>query len=185
LRITIFPLKSLMAVADACSSAKGVFGARGIGLESTQCLQVERVAQLSPSRPTGRPPALSLVRSALPVETFDAYARLSELLSSVSVKPEMRDLIYRVNWRKNSAVVHELIINRITTFASISISRATVTVDNIAPMLLEPPAEFVRLEMDHNTVQEWGKVFDREHVVRIYEELISIAGDNAARGEVR
>jgi len=115
----------------------------------------------------------------------DAYARLSELLSSVSVKPEMRDLIYRVNWRKNSAVVHELIINRITTFASISISRATVTVDNIAPMLLEPPAEFVRLEMDHNTVQEWGKVFDREHVVRIYEELISIAGDNAARGEVR
>ena len=40
----------------------------------------------------------------------------------------MRDVLFRVNWRKESKVVPELGINRVTTFAAIKSSIATVSV---------------------------------------------------------
>jgi hypothetical protein len=43
----------------------------------------------------------------------------------------------------------------------------------------------VRLEIDHNTSPEWDKPFDREQVVSIYEELVSLADKNAKNGEVQ
>jgi hypothetical protein len=117
----------------------------------------------------------------------EAYARLGDLLSSVNVKSEMRDLIFRVNWVAKSKAVPDLQINRITSWAAVRISLGTLIVAGAAPaqVQLGPPADCVRLEIDHNTVQEWGKPFDREQVVSIYKELVSLADENAKKGEVQ
>ena len=117
----------------------------------------------------------------------DVYARLGDLLTSVTVKPDMRDLLFRVNWRKNSKVVPELSINRLTTFSAVQISLATFALDSATPakVSLTSRSDFVRLEIDHNTSQEWDKPFDREQVVSIYEELASLADENAKNGEVQ
>src|SRR5262249_44644455 len=106
--------------------------------------------------------------------------------SSMTVKPAMRDLIFRVNWRRRSKAVPGLEINRITSWAAVRISLGTLVLAGAAAAQVElaPPADCVRLEIDHNTVQEWDKPFDREQIVAIYKELMFLADENAKKGEV-
>lgn len=117
----------------------------------------------------------------------EAYARLNDLIGSLTVKPGMHDLIFRINWPAKSKVVPDLQINRITSWAAVRISLGTLLLTGAAPaqVQLAPPTDYVRLEIDHNTVQEWGKPFDREQVASIYKELVSLADENAKKGEVQ
>jgi hypothetical protein len=118
-----------------------------------------------------------------------AYAQLNDLIRSVTITPLMRDLLFRVNWPVKSSIVPELSINRITSWASVRISLGALLVSSGgAPPQLQmapSPVDCVRLEIDHNTNQEWSLPFERGHVAPIYKELVSLANENAERGEVQ
>jgi hypothetical protein len=116
----------------------------------------------------------------------DAYQHLKGLLKSVGVQPEkMRDLLYRVNWRCASRVQEGLIINRLTTWSALRIVRKLIQIgDEIATESGGEEIHAVRLEVDHNTDDANRTPFDPINVMPIYSELVELARENAAEGEV-
>jgi hypothetical protein len=120
-------------------------------------------------------------------ETRDAaYEHLKGLLKSLAVQPEkMRDLLYRVNWRRMSNVQEGLIINRLTTWSALRIIRKLIQIgDEIAMGRGGDEVHAVRLEIDHNTDDANRTPFDPQNVIPIYLELIELARENATEGEV-
>jgi hypothetical protein len=118
-----------------------------------------------------------------------AYKLLGTLLKSVPVTPKMEDLLFRVNWPCQSASVDGLVINRLTTWAVVktTISTVTLTTAREAPEAqvdIGGAIDLVRLELDHSTPAEWVQPFDPAKVVRLYDELIALAFENAEKGEV-
>ncbi|MGH6925482.1 MAG: hypothetical protein ACRED5_17280 [Propylenella sp.] len=120
-------------------------------------------------------------------ETRDAaYQHLKGLLKSLDVQPEkMRDLLYRVNWRVTSSVQAGLIINRLTTWSALRMIRRLIQIGGeIATGSGGDEVYAVRLEVDHNTDDANRTPFDPQKVIPIYSELIELARENAATGEV-
>ena len=119
----------------------------------------------------------------------EAYSRLAGLIKSATVTPKMHDFFFRVNWRVESRVADGLEYNRLVSFSAVKVGQATYTLVGASPpkVDIEPQltADFVRLDMDHNTPQEEQKAFDREQAVSIYRELMWLADQNAEVGEVR
>lgn len=115
-----------------------------------------------------------------------AYEHLKGLLRSLDVQPEkMRDLLYRVNWRRTSSVQQGLIINRLTTWSAVRIVRKLIQIgDEIATGSGGDEIHAVRLEMDHNTDDANRTPFDPQKVIPIYAELVELARENAAEGEM-
>jgi hypothetical protein len=115
------------------------------------------------------------------------YRRLDDLLTSVTIKPGMRDFNFRVNWPRRSTVIEGLTINRLTSWAVVRIAQAAIT---LGPAGLpqfqsqtEVTGEFVRLEIDNNTAAGQEKPFDQAQLAAIYGELISLADEVAQKGE--
>jgi hypothetical protein len=131
--------------------------------------------------------AFSCVLLAEAKDRLGAYELLRTFLKSVQVDPVgMRELVFRVNWPQKSGTVHELLLNRITSWTSIRLKRLLLQVGP-ATASVSPGAEelnFVRLEIDHNTDENRSDPFDRAQLVPIYRELIALASENASRGEV-
>jgi hypothetical protein len=115
----------------------------------------------------------------------EAYTTLDELLDSVYLTPEHHDVIFRVNWPLESQTIEGLRINRITAWSVIKLTVRTLVLTDPANLAITaaPSAFAVRLEIDHNTNQEWLEPFDRAKVVPIYEELLKLAFENAEQGE--
>ena len=101
----------------------------------------------------------------------------------------MHDFFFRVNWRVDSRIVNGLKYNRLVSFSAVKASQATYTVTATIPpkVDIEPQvvADFVRMDMDHNTPQERQEAFDLDQAVSIYRELVSLADQNAEVGEVQ
>lgn len=121
----------------------------------------------------------------------EAYDHLRGLLKSLKVDPKnMRDLEYRVNWPGKSKIKQDLVVNRITTWSSLRFIRQLVQIGG-APAGGGDPGRIdagyvdaVRLEMDHNTDEAWKAPFDQGTLIAIYWELVDLARQNAAEGEV-
>lgn len=114
----------------------------------------------------------------------DAYSRLKNLLSSVSVDPEqMRDLVYRINWPITSKVVQGLTVNRITNWGALQIQIQQVSLHEPAGNSVSVPKHAVRLELDHSTDAARKETFAAGDVEKVYAELVTLASENAAKGE--
>jgi len=115
------------------------------------------------------------------------YEQLQPLVQSLKIDSEMRDLIYRVNWRRISASAKDLTINRITMFSVVQfkLGRVTISEGGVSAGNMVPTSDLSRLEMDHSTDQDRSEPFDQASLVPIYEELVALADENAKRGEVR
>ncbi len=116
-----------------------------------------------------------------------AYQRLAELLLCVKVDPKrMHDLQYRVNWIRDSKIEKGLLINRLTTWSAMRIFRRFVQFSESDITKADEGEELiaVRLEIDNNTDGARKAPFDQAQVVPIYSELIELARENAAKGEV-
>jgi hypothetical protein len=116
----------------------------------------------------------------------EAYTELDKLLASVTVKPQMHELLFRVNWPRRSTVEEELVINRITQWSSNLISKKLLLLagDQMSQVDAgEPSIQAVRLDFDHNTDQARTAIFDSGQVVPIYHELAELARETAEKGE--
>jgi hypothetical protein len=116
----------------------------------------------------------------------EAYGHLRDLLKSLKVDPKnMRDLEYRVNWPGKSKVEQDLIVNRITTWNSVRIIRQLVQISETRVGGGNAGhVDAVRVELDHNTDEAKKAVFDQGTLIPIYSELVDLARQNAAEGEV-
>jgi hypothetical protein len=116
----------------------------------------------------------------------DAYEEIGKLLSSVEVDPKnMRDLIYRINWPRMSAVIPDLELNRITSWGSMNISKALLqmTGQQMSIAAAGPALHTVRLEIDHSTSQNRTDPFEPSMRMPIFSELVEMARANARDGE--
>jgi hypothetical protein len=116
-----------------------------------------------------------------------AYQQLAELLLSVKVDPKrMQDLQYRVNWRCESKIEKGLLINRLTTWSAMHIFRRLVQIVGTDVTTEDQAGKLtaVRLEIDNNTDDSRKAPFDQAQLVPIYSELLDLARENAAKGEV-
>ena len=107
------------------------------------------------------------------------------MVQSVKVDPvRMRELVYRVNWPKESSVVKGLELNRLTTWSSMNYVRGLVQMAD--PGMTVAPADTisaVRLELDMSTFQGRKEPFEAGSMIPILEELVLMARENAKAGE--
>jgi hypothetical protein len=114
----------------------------------------------------------------------EAYAYLKKLLSSVEVNPdEMRELIYRINWPTNSESIRGLSINRITQWSVIRLTVKAVQLGESQADTKISESNAMRLEIDHSTDEARTELIDHKKVIPLYKELVTLAIQNASRGE--
>jgi hypothetical protein len=116
---------------------------------------------------------------------LEAYQKLKLFLKSIDVDPNgMHDLLFRINWPQQSAVVDGLTLNRMTNWAAMRFNVAMLQLTS-GVIGSTPISELiaVRLEIDNNTDVERKKPFDCNELVSIYEELVEMACENATKGE--
>jgi hypothetical protein len=116
----------------------------------------------------------------------EAYGHLRDLLKSLKVDPNnMRDLQYRVNWPGKSKVQQGLVVNRLTTWSALRIIRRHLQISESAVEGGDTRhVDGVRLEMDNNTDEAKKAPFDQGKLIPMYSELVELARQNAAEGEV-
>ena len=108
------------------------------------------------------------------------------MATSVKVDPAgMRELLYRVNWPRQSAVVPGLEINRLTTWSALMVALGLlqVTGKEMTVANMESEIHAVRLDLDHNTSQDHKEPFAPNIRIPILNELLSMARENAKAGE--
>ncbi|MCK1322772.1 hypothetical protein IVA94_18095 [Bradyrhizobium sp. 156] len=117
-------------------------------------------------------------------ERIEAYTALMSLLKSIKQPADaLHDLLFRVNWPTDSAAVHGLSINRLTTWSVLQYQIQVFAADG-PTSFMDVVSHGLRLEMDHNTDQKYVGPFDAGQLVPIYKELTNLALQNAAEGEV-
>jgi hypothetical protein len=112
------------------------------------------------------------------------YEEIGKLVPSIRVNSErMQDLMYRINWPQESKLIPGLVINRLTTFSGLQLFWRVFVGDSI----LQPSgqdAHALRLELDLNTSHLTTTPIDPEQRILILKELMQLAIENAAKGEV-
>lgn len=117
-------------------------------------------------------------------ERREAYLYLQQLLASVKIDPDhMRELIFRVNWPTKSEVIKGLLINRITQWNAIRLLVKALQLNEPQSDLNILETNAVRLEIDHSTDETRSEQIDAKKVIPLFEELVTLASENAAKGE--
>ncbi len=117
---------------------------------------------------------------------LDAYKALVTQVKSLNRPPEdLHDVLFRINWPKNSTVDNSITINRITAWAVQQLQLQILVPDGSGPGTYVNDLTYVlRFELDHNTDQRKTTPFDAARLLPIYKELTNLALQNADEGEV-
>jgi hypothetical protein len=128
---------------------------------------------------------ISLVCSAV-TETDSresAYAVLAERLKSVQVRPEMEEMLFRVNWKAKTALLSEGYLNRISTWSSVKLAiNAGIGMSHMATI---KETNFAKMDLDINTPHDRTEIIPADRIVPIFDQLVKLAEENVAKGECR
>jgi hypothetical protein len=112
-----------------------------------------------------------------------SYRKLDRLLPSVRVDPvNTREFLYRINRPK--MYFGNLELNRVTTWNSGARKTFGLSASAGQPSTAISEEFFVRLEVDNNTPAERTEPLEPGEIVPIFETLVEMALENAARGEL-
>ena len=112
------------------------------------------------------------------------YDTLRRCLRSVTVSENMRDLLYRINWRVPSTIQGVRYLNRLTTWSESSAK--LVGVGTSAPeQKLEKEYHLVQMELDLSTPSESIHNISPEIRNQVVTKLRELAEENARFGEVK
>jgi hypothetical protein len=128
---------------------------------------------------------LALVAKALARadSTTAAYQILKDTLTSVIVEPgTMQDLMFRVNWRAESAHMPERYLNRLTTWAAITAKTQAGPAGSL-PTVQVDERHYAYREIDVNTPAEHSEELPSDQLVPIFDELLAIVVSTAKGGE--
>jgi hypothetical protein len=131
------------------------------------------------------PPLLRLAFGAalyLPVKDRpEAYRRLEEFLHlGLKYSDEEGDFVYQYNRRRPSRSVPEVKVNRLSKWTWVPLGEVRAE-DGV---LVFPEESACLLEVDVNTVPEFSGILPHDRYVPLFEELVSLAVEIAARGDV-
>lgn len=114
----------------------------------------------------------------------ESYATLSTICKSANVEINMRDFLFRVNWRKNSKIGDVDYYNRLTSFSALFVKAETGS-----PVFGHQPVpetnHYAVMELDINTSGERVAPLENSLIVPIFRELMAMAHENLSFGEVR
>jgi hypothetical protein len=118
----------------------------------------------------------------LPVkDRREAYRQLAKYLRCVpEYSDDEGDFLYQFNRRRRSSVVPEIKINRLSKWTWVPLGEVTVKDGK----LVEPAESACLLELDINTMPEFQGTLPRERYVPLFEEMVGLAVEIAARGDV-
>jgi hypothetical protein len=105
-----------------------------------------------------------------------ALAQMGPSLHSVHVDPNMRDFLYRVNWRKSVQIGGLTYLNRLTNWAVV-----TVGFSLGAAVIFEQ--HFSQMEFDFNSPAENTQPLPMADLSTIFREMRDMLSENAAKGE--
>ena len=113
-----------------------------------------------------------------------AYEYLKQYLRSIDLKPDvMRDFLYRINWPKQSSVIPNMLINRLTTWTVSNFTVGNISLDNPAGVVQGDEKTAARLEVDNSTDASRTEGFESAHLALLYAELYELACRSATQGE--
>ena len=111
----------------------------------------------------------------------EAYRQLAEYLQSVpEYSDDEGDFLYQYNRRRRSVVVPEVKINRLSKWTWVPLGEVHVKDGK----LVFPAASACLLELDINTIPEFQGTLPRDRYVPLFEEMIGLAAEIAAQGDV-
>jgi hypothetical protein len=115
--------------------------------------------------------------------TIGAYEILKDNLTSVTVEPgKMRDLLFRVNLRAETAYMPEGYLNRLTTWAAFTAKTQVGPAGSLPTIQLEE-RHYAYREIDVNTPVEHSEELPSEQLVPIFDELLEVVRSTAKGGE--
>jgi hypothetical protein len=118
--------------------------------------------------------------------SLDAYKALVTQVKSINRSAEaLNDLIFRINWPKNSTVDNTLLLNRITTWTVQQLQLQIHVPASNSGTFVNDLSHLLRFELDHNTDAKHITPFDRAQLLPIYKELTYLALQNAEEGEIQ
>lgn len=113
----------------------------------------------------------------------ESYDALRKLCNSASISPKMRDVIFRVNWRKTSGVPGVDYYNRLTTFSALAIT-AQISAGSAMSASSETQSHYALMDMDFNTPLERTEPLEADSLRAIFDELMAMADENLDFGEI-
>jgi hypothetical protein len=139
---------------------------------------------LNPWMTTSCPPLLRLAFSAKMLQpTASAQEAYRVLTMHLPIEGLLRsspnDFLLQVNRRKKSKIVHDLPINRVSTW-----SKMNVAIMTQPGRLFEWPDRcYCALELDINTAPERTEILPSDLLSRLFQELMTLGADIAAHGD--
>ncbi len=131
----------------------------------------------------------TLVRPASDMQ--DAHKRLSEYLSNVTIDLEKSlDFFYQINRRRESTVVPQLGINRLSKWSVATQATGSFAVQSdqnaIETVLSAPVTQAFAgsLELDINTVATTYLSLPQEQLSALFDELVTLGKEIAQKGDV-
>jgi hypothetical protein len=115
------------------------------------------------------------------------HRMLDRYLRWLEIDPQCSDLLYRINRRANSAVVHGMSINRLSTWLVGKFGVFARVVQGGRPeQQVELTEKFAcAVELDINTAPEFRGPLPPADLSRIFAELVNAGVEIAARGDAR
>ncbi len=134
---------------------------------------------------TGCPPLQRLAFGAALYEPVknraEAYERLESFLHlGLKFSEDEGDFLYQYNRRRHSRSMPEVMINRVTKWTWVPLGEFLVRDGK----LVHPEESACLLELDINTGFEFQNTFPPDRCVPLFEELVGMAAEIAARGDV-
>jgi hypothetical protein len=118
----------------------------------------------------------------LPVkDRREAYDRLESLLHvGLKYSEDEGDFVYQYNRRRVSQSAPQVKINRLSKWTWVPLGEVSAK-DGV---LVLPPESACLLELDINTAPEFPGVLPQDRYVPLFQEMIDLAVEIAARGDV-
>jgi hypothetical protein len=111
-----------------------------------------------------------------------AYEILQNNVQSVNIRPgEMRDLMYRVNWRASTEQLPGDYLNHLTTWSAVMfrISAGVLT----GPGVSLAERHFAQMEFDVNTPAERSEPLPSTQLTPIFDDMVELVSRNVQAGE--
>ncbi len=119
-----------------------------------------------------------------PVESMlKGYENLKKFLPFLNLN-NLDDFNYQVSRRRDSEIIEELVINRLTRWHVVGIKRLDLTLGQISQVSSTDLDFSSRLELDINTLQERTSSLPSKDLVSLFDELVQIGLELSEKGDI-
>ena len=117
-------------------------------------------------------------------DRIKGYEELDKLLKFVEVHPETTsDFLYQINRSLNSAIVDNLLINRLTKWHVANIKTVSIDTNAGQSKSLAPDVFATTLDLDINSDADFEKPLPNDLLENLFEEFISLGEVIASKGD--